>query len=105
MGGAYLLGSIAGGVLIIYLMSVLLEWAFFKRIVDIPELGKALSVAFAVIAAVIIAGFGNADGGPWNPGSSLYGYVIGGAIVLALRLWAYRRRAERSEEGLAQTFE
>ena len=96
-----------GGMIPVYLLSKLFEWAIFKRVVDLPELGKALSVGFAVMTAIAVYGFGNADGGPWNPFPGGISYIISGAIVLPLMLWFYHRReaAKGEDTGLGDVFE
>jgi hypothetical protein len=99
-------GMLVGGLMIVFLMSVLLEWAIFKRVVDTAPVGITLSVVSAMIIAFILYGFGNADGGPWNPIPGGVAYIIAGVIVLPLRLLGYRRRAAAAanDEGLEETF-
>lgn len=105
MNAPSLIGMTVGGVLAVFLLSALLEWAIFKRVVDTAPVGIALSVGSAVVLAIILYGFGSADGGPWNPFPGGFAYVVAGLIVLPLRLWSYRRRAEKADDGLAETFE
>ena len=102
-----LIGMIVGATLAIYLLASLLEWALFKRIVDSPELGKGLSVGCAVVMAIILYGFGNANGGPWDPLPGGIAYVVGGAIAFSVMLWQHNRREEALEEQAAMpdTFE
>jgi hypothetical protein len=74
--------------------------------VDTAPVGITLSVIAAVGLAILLYGFGNARGGPWNPLPGGIAYVIGGGIVWALKLWSYRRRAAaaRAREGLDEIF-
>lgn len=93
-------GSLVGGILAVFLLSALLDWAVFKRVVDTPRVGTTLSVVAAVVFGFILYGFGNADGGPWNPLPGGLSYVFGGSIVLALRLW-YLSKQERPDREAA----
>jgi|GEM_PF-1590367 len=101
------IGMTVGGMIAVYFGSSLLEWAIFKRVVDTAPVGITLSVVTAVALAVVLYGFGNADGGPWNPLPGGIAYIVAGAIVWALKLWSYRRRAEaaRAESGIEEIFE
>ena len=92
-------GMIFGGVVAVFLLSMLLEWALFKRITDSPKTGIPFSVCSAVILAIVIYGFGHANGGAWNAFPNGVAYIIGGAIVLAFRMWEYGRRVERDDLG------
>ena len=107
MNAAAMIGMTLGGMIAVYFVATLLEWAIFKRVVDTAPVGITLSVAAAVVLAVILYGFGNADGGPWNPLPGGISYVLGGAVVWALKLWSYRRRAAAAEAegGLEEIFE
>jgi heme A synthase len=103
---AAFLGYVTGGVIIIYLLSLLIEWALMKRILESPAQGIPASVAAAVVLAVILYGFGNANDGSWNPLPGGLGYVAGGVIVWLARMVAWRRRESRnSGDDLAETFE
>jgi hypothetical protein len=102
---AVLLGTTVGGLIIIYLLSSLLEWAIMKRVLDSPTQGIPASVAVAVVLAIILYGFGNADGGTWNPLPGGIGYIVAGIMIWLARLFAWRRREAQASEGVAQTFE
>lgn len=101
------MGMTLGGMIAVYFIATLLEWAIFKRVVDTAPVGITLSVASAVALAVALYGFGNADGGQWNPLPGGIAYILAGGIVWALKLWSYRRRAEatRAETGIEEVFE
>jgi hypothetical protein len=101
---AGLIGLIIGGVIAIYLLSLLIEWALFKRILDDPRAGGLASTACAFVLAVILYGFGNANGGAWNPMPGAIAYLVGAVIVAILRLIALRGRQAASEEDLSDTF-
>jgi hypothetical protein len=83
----------------VFLLSLLLEWAIFKRVVDSPAAGIPLSVGAAALLAIFIYGFGNARHVIWEPFPGGIGYIVGGFIVLAVRMWRYRKRVERDELG------
>jgi hypothetical protein len=61
----YSLGSVVGGLLAIYALSMVWEWALFKRINDDPVTGKLSAVGAAWLSAGTLAGFGMANGGPF----------------------------------------
>jgi len=101
-----MIGMIVGGLIAVYFVASLLEWAIFKRVVNTAPVGITLSVATAVALAVVLYGFGNADGGPWNPLPGGVAYIVAGAIVWALKLLSYRRRAAaaQTDESLEEIF-
>jgi uncharacterized membrane protein len=74
-----------------------MEWAIFKRVCDSPSTGIPLSVISAVIVAVVLYGFGNANGGPWNPFPGGIAYVVAGVVVFAVQMAMYRKR--RADEA------
>lgn len=101
---AYLLGSIVGGVIGVYLLAALWEWALFKRINDDPLKGKLTSVLAAYVTGAALAGFGMADGGPYYWGAFLQ-YLIPSLIVGFI---AYRRGLKLrgdSDPNLVETFD
>jgi len=81
----YLLGSFIGGFFAIAILSAIIEKFAFKQ--RNPTQRAEFTVGLALLLAVIIAGFGNADGGPfvWTAG---WTYLPGAAFVL---FW-YRKR-------------
>lgn len=96
-------GMIFGGVVAVFLLSMLFEWALFKRITDSPKTGIPLSVCAAVIFAIFIYGFAHARGGEtWTPFPNGFAYIAGGVIVLAFRTWEYSRRVQ--PDDLSDTF-
>lgn len=84
---AGLIGLLLGGTIGVFVLQNILEWAIFKRIADDPVVGKLGSTAAAYVLAVIIYGFGSADGGAWRP-DGLFNYAPGATIV---GFFAYRR--------------
>jgi hypothetical protein len=97
-------GQLIGGVLAIFVLYALLEWAVFKRVMDDPVKGKAVSVIGAYVLAVALYGFGAADGGPWNPA----GFVIYLPGLLIVGFFAIRRGTKIRDEAdphLKETFE
>lgn len=98
--------EMAGGVLAVWLLSALTEWAFFKRVHDDPLTGKLSSAVAGYLLASVIATFGMADGRPLNWGPTFIIYFPGLLIVGA---FAYRRgkklRSQAGGDEVAQTFE
>lgn len=94
------------GMVAIYLVASLLEWALFRRVVDSALVGMSLSVAAAVALAVLLYGFGIADDGAWNPLPAGVALAVAGGIVWALKLASHRRRAAsaHSERDLGEIF-
>jgi hypothetical protein len=91
------MGEIAGAIIAIMFLSWLLDWGIFRRAIDGENMRIAVATMAAVVVAVILYGFGNADGGPWDPGAGVITYPIGGVVVAGLRYWGARRRADRPE--------
>lgn len=83
----YLVGQIIGGVLLIYLLALLWEWALFQRVVSDPVFGKLSSVLAAWLCAAAISGWGHADGGPYD--WSQFGKLMIPAVVVGVM--AYHR--------------
>lgn len=99
---AALLGMLVGGTLGVFILYVIWEWALFMRIFDDPMRGKLVSVAAAYFSAVVIYGFGAANGGPWNPGGVII-YLPGALIIF---VYAWRRATKLREKSVeAETFE
>ena len=92
---AYMLGSLFGAILITGLMTRLAMVAL-KKMGDGPSRIVAATV-LAYVVAIALAGWGGADGGPWNPRSSWFFYAVGCLIWMALdfRGLANRRSARR----------
>jgi len=107
MNAASWIGMTVGGMIAIYFVSSILEWAIFKRVVDTAPVGITLSIVAALALTVVLYGFGTANGGPWNPLPGGITYIVGGAIIWALKMWSYRRRAEaaQAESGIEEIFE
>jgi hypothetical protein len=91
----FALGSIVGGCILIFLLSALIEWAAIKRMTNDAKLGVFVSVAAATAVAIVLAGFGNADGGPYNPGEMAVPSLISGAIVAAIRFLLRARQVSK----------
>lgn len=96
---AFLLGRLAGGVLVVFILQQLLEWAIFKRVVDDPLTGKLLSTISAYLLAAMI---GAASMGVFGlilylPGALIVGFF---AIRKGIKL-----RAGMNEEGPSTAFE
>ncbi len=90
---AYLLGSIAGALVITYLLSALSVW-LFRKMGDTPaRLFAAFGLAFAVM--FVLSGFGSADGGPFNPWKNLPYYSSGFALWFAVQWFGMKGRGKR----------
>ena len=61
----FTIGGLIGGFLAMYVLSLLWEWALFKRINDDPVTGKLSAVAAAWLSGSALAGFGMANGEPY----------------------------------------
>lgn len=96
-------GGIIGSFLPILILSFLLEWALFKRIVDDPVVGKVGSLAAACLiscALYLMSGSENYI--------SLLFYVIAAFILLPYKIWrGMRIRAQSAEpdESIGEIFE
>lgn len=75
---AYLIGGVIGAIIATFILSRIVRWAL-KFMGDTNNRVLA-TAAVSYVLAVTLAGFGNANGGPWNPGSSLFLYGIGVAV-------------------------
>jgi hypothetical protein len=93
-------GMIVGGMILVYLFSVLFEWAIFKRVADTAKVGITLSVIAGVILTMMLFGFIANDDGHWNPFPQGIAYVVSGAIIWVLRMMSYRRKAEEVDPGV-----
>ena len=89
-----LIGGIIGAFIATFLLGSLLNWALFKRLSVSPTAAALLSAGSAIVLALVIAGFGNADAGPWNPGNGYIIYGIGGLLSGAV-LYFRARKAEQ----------
>ena len=102
---AYLLGSLVGGLIAIYLLAALWEWALFKRILDDPLKGKLAAVGAGWLTSSVLAGFGMADGGSYYWPAFL-AYLPAAAIMA---FFAYNRgqrlREQQVPNGLSETFD
>lgn len=85
------MGQLIGGVLAIFLLDALFDWALFKRVIEPGPVRIAASVSASVVLAIVLYGFGNANGGPWNPGSGIIAYPFGGVVVGAFRFFRLKK--------------
>jgi len=91
------MGQVVGGALLIYLLSKLIEWAIIKRVMNDPIAGGFVSVGIAYVLAVILYGYGFANGGPWNS-SGFLAYAPGAVIVAIIRMVMRKKRIEDATE-------
>lgn len=96
-----------GGMIPVFLIALLVERLIFCRVFNTREYGISAAVAVGTIAAFVLYGFGNANGGPWNPVPNGFAYFFSGFGVGFLWLRAQARRAAGAEQDndLERTFE
>ena len=93
---AFLIGAVIG----ILLLSLLTGWISKKLLsTHFTSLGRpaqaGVTVGLATLVAVVLAGFGNADGGPLD--YSMSGeYILAGAIVWGIKM-VFRRDKKTPE--------
>ena len=88
------IGQIVGGVIATFILGFLVDWLILKRLPISRSIGLILSAVVAVVVAIVLYGFGNADGGPWNPGYGYLTYGLGGLISGAIRYWRADAKGE-----------
>jgi hypothetical protein len=94
----YIIGQIVGGFLMIYLLSMLFEWAVMKRVFNSRYVGVPASVLAAVAVAIIVSGFGDANGGSWDATRMAPAIIVAGVIVLAIRMLTEKPRPQQDVE-------
>lgn len=98
----YLVGSLIGGLIGIYLVYSLLHWAIFKRVTPDPMVSNLLAAGAAYVVGSTIYGFTSAVDGSFNA-NGFVGYLIPSLIVGAL---AFKRgRDKANDETLNTVFE
>jgi O-antigen/teichoic acid export membrane protein len=85
------LGMIVGAFIATFVLGFLFNWMVYKRLRISAQTAVALSSLTAIVVAIVVYGFGNADGGPWSPGDGVVSYVIGGLLSGAVRFVLVRR--------------
>lgn len=91
----FLFGQVVGGLIAVFLLSRLIEWAIVKRVANDPVAGKLISLVAAWFVASTIYGFGSADGGDFV----LRGYLIYGFAALILAPLAYSAGVRAREDA------
>lgn len=92
------MGQIVGGILAIFVLHAVWEFLLFKRICDDPVKGKLLATAAAYATAVVVYGFGAADGGPWTP-AGIIAYLPGAVAVAIYSIVRGRKVRQQSVES------
>ena len=79
-----------GGIVPIWLLSLLFGWLLLKNAEPKKKISVSIGIAFAI--TIIISGFGNANGGPFNP--MIIEYILSSLFVLCARLgwYTFRKR-------------
>ncbi|MET0248090.1 MAG: hypothetical protein ABW182_15170 [Sphingomonas sp.] len=98
---AYVLGSIAGACLLVYLLQLLWEYLLFMRIMDRPVAGKAASALAAWVTSMAIA-----FAAQFNPVWYCIAALIVGALVIwrGVRLERKMQAESEAEDELETTF-
>jgi hypothetical protein len=95
---AVILSGAAGGIIPIWVISWLVG-----KIPPLTSLSRPLNILYSGLAAyavtVALAGFGAADGGPWDPGYMWIAYLVSLVIVVVLRTTFAAMRERRKVEG------
>lgn len=86
---AHLLGQMTGGLILLAVLTRGLLWIFRKH--RSPPTIVMMHVG-AWLFSVIMYGYGNADGGPWNPEYAWLIYGVPAVLLCALALYGDARR-------------
>jgi hypothetical protein len=92
-----MLGQVAGGVIIIFLLSLLWERLALRHFMSDPLKRKLGSVVAAWLTGSAIAGFGMADGGPYAWWA--FGLYLVPAIIVGLVAYARAIKVRQEEAG------
>lgn len=98
------MGQLVGGIIGVWILSMLAEYLIFKRVMNDPLKGKMAAVVTGYALAVLIAGYGMANGGPPRFAYASGVYFIG---LLLVGFFNYRKGLKLREEQpdeLAETF-
>lgn len=84
-----------GGVIPIYLLSLLFGWIFFRK----SEIRKKIiySVIVSYLVSTILSGFGNMNGGSFNP--FVIEYLMSSIIVIGIRLGFNSLKKNKNGDG------
>jgi len=77
-----------GGMFPTWLIAYLLGKFVFKEMAVLKML--IVTTLIAAVASMLLSGFGNADGGPYNPNVN---YLISGAMLFPVRYLYWKMRA------------
>jgi hypothetical protein len=97
---AYWFGSLVGALIAALIFRTLVWWLLGKLGKMPDEVPRAVTTALITYPLMIaVGGWGNANGGPWNPGPFWFTYAVGVAFWFVADLWRVvqaRKRARRS---------
>jgi hypothetical protein len=102
----YTLGVLLGSALPIWFLTWAVHRLVMHRFIDDPLIARMISIVPAWLVAGTLAGFGMADGGPFNY-MAYVTYLIGAVIYAPFgyrRGLTLRRYEEEAGEGLAEKF-
>lgn len=93
-GIGYWIGTAVGAAIGIAALASILRWAIVKRVVRDPGTAGVVSAVAAYMVAVVLSGFGNANGGPWQPSGIIM--YLPGALLVGFLFWR-KGDAERTD--------
>jgi FtsH-binding integral membrane protein len=91
----YLIGSLVGGVVIIYLITRVVLVAFRDKKHAISSI--VLAAGIALLVATVLAGYGMSEGGSPNFPGSFFAYLIQTLIVIGIEITRVRRLKAKAD--------
>ena len=91
----YLIGSLIGGIAIIYLMTRLILLAFRDKKRDSRSI--VIAACISLFIATVLGGYGFAEGGPPNFLNAFLNYVLQTLIVIGIEI--VRVKVKKEESG------
>ena len=88
----YLVGQLVGGLVIIAVITRGLLWAFRNHRSPATIIGIHVG---AWVLAILLYGWGNANGGPWSPGYAWLTYGVPAVLLCVLALYGESRRNKK----------
>lgn len=98
---AALIGNLIGAIIGVYIVSAIIYGLLVKRFVLGPK-GWLASSGLGYVVAVVLSGFGNANGGPWSPGNGYWVYAFGAVVAGGIGYAQMKKRGKATVEPGAQ---
>lgn len=95
---AWMLGAIFGAILAGALFTRLVWWLLglaLKMTDDVPRAVATALISYPLM--IVLGGWGNADGGPWNPGPFWVTYLFAVALFFVGDLWRINKAKARAK--------